>query len=144
MFIVDLVVRKNNTKKKIYELENYISTLSLDTGIELQSRGALYSNAVNNLFLLYKELQNFTALLDNENGKNEIDFGKENFMSVLDAVHVRKTMLKKIKVYDILISNKDLALDIKDMMDTRDKLLEDFITLSGKIIKSDLENEIWL
>lgn len=142
MFIVDLVVRKNNTKKKIYELENYISNLSLDTGIELQSRGALYSNAVNNLFLLYKELQNFTALLDNENGKNEIDFGKENFMSVLDAVHVRKTILKKIKVYDLLISNKDLALDIKDMMDTRDKLLEDFITLSGKIIKSDLENEI--
>lgn len=142
MFIVDLVVRKNNTKKKIYELENYISNLSLDTGIELQSKGALYTNAVNNLFLLYKELQNFTALLDNENGKNEIDFGKENFMSVLDAVHVRKTMIKKIKIYDLLISNKDLTLDIKDMMDTRDKLLEDFITLSGKIIKSDLENEI--
>ena len=142
MLIGDLVERKNNTKKKIYELENYISNLSLDTDIELQSKGALYSNAVNDLFSLYKNFQNMTALLDDENSKHKINIGKDNFMTVLDAVHVRKTVIKKIKIYDGLISNKDLSLDIKDIMDKRDVLVEEFITLEGKIDKSDWETEI--
>ena len=136
MLIGEIVVRKNNIKRKINELKNYIDRIS-DSTVESPVKGALYTKSIGDLFELYSKLQNHTALLDSENAKNKIQIKKDLEMSVLDAVHVRKTTGSKIEIYDRLISNGDVEISIKDLMYNREALLEEYILLDSKIKESD-------
>ena len=142
MLVGELVVRRNNIKRKIEELKEYITALSSETGIEPVNKGALYSKAINDLFELYTQLQTHTALLDSENLKSVLNIKKGTEITVADAVHVRKTVMAKLSIYDELIENNDLALSIVDLMDKRDKVLEEYIILDAKINESDWASNV--
>ena len=108
------------------------------TGAE---KGALYSQALNELFELYSKLQSHNALLDKENAAAEINVG-ESSISVLDALHICDTLSKKIEVLGCIISKNDYSINIKELISTRDKLVEEYIALRKSIEVSDWNTSV--
>jgi hypothetical protein len=140
MLIGEIVQRKEYLKLKIKETEKKLSDLTYED-IEPQKKGALYSTLLDTLFTLLSKLQSHRALLDKENASTEVLVG-EATLSVLDAVHIRNTIERKIDTLTEIIENMDKQLGQTDLLNKRDLLMEDYISISNSIEKNDWAKDV--
>jgi len=135
MLVGEIVQRKEYLKLKISEIKRNLKELA-DSDIEPQNQGALYSNLLDQLFTMLSKLQSHRALLDQENSSTEIQVG-ESTISVLDAVHIRRTIKTKIDILTDVMNNINKAIGHADLIDKRDQLMDDYIAVDRKIKESD-------
>jgi len=140
MLVGEIVQRKEYIKLKISETEKNLSDIKY-TDTEPQKKGALYSSLLDTLFELLSKLQSHKALLDRENAETLILVG-ENEISVLDAVHIRNTIERKIDTLTEVIGSIDKDVGVRDLLNKRDVLMEDFISISRSIEISDWSKEV--
>ena len=93
------------------------------------------------VFDLLDKYQNYIILLERSNSKCEIKVGTSD-VKVSDAVKLRDTTNKKMGFITNLINSNDASLNVPDLMDNRDKLMEEFILLNNAIEKSDWSEEV--
>ena len=93
------------------------------------------------LFALLDKSQNYARSIIESNMKTKINVGKTK--TDIDAiVRVRNTLQHKISVISDLINNDSADLDIITLLEQRDNLVDEFISLDGIIKKSDLVTEV--
>ena len=93
------------------------------------------------LFNLLDKSQNYARSIIESNMKTKINVGKTK--TDIDAlVRVRNTLQHKINVISGLINNDSVDLDIITLLEQRDNLVDEFISLDGIIKKSDLITEV--
>ncbi len=134
MLVGEVIRRKNETKRKIEELEFYLEKLSNVPNIK--ESAVIYTDVLSNVFSLLDEYQSYLILLERSNIKNEIKVGSSN-VKVSDAVKLRDATNKKMEFITSLINNNDASLNVPDLMTNRDKLMEEFILINNSIEKSD-------
>jgi ethanolamine utilization protein EutQ (cupin superfamily) len=139
MLIGEIVRRKNDIKREIVELEFYMEKISNIPNVK--ESAAIYTNVLSKVFELLDKQQNYLILLERSNLKQEIKVGKST-ISVSDAIKLRDTTDKKIIFITNLINNNDASLNVINLMESRDKLMEEFILLNNAIEKSDWSTEI--
>ena len=138
MLVGEILRRKNETKIKIEELEFYIEKIS---NINIKESAHIYTNILGKVFDLLDKYQNYIILLERSNSKCEIKVGTSD-VKVSDAVKLRDTTNKKMGFITNLINSNDASLNVPDLMDNRDKLMEEFILLNNAIEKSDWSEEV--
>lgn len=139
MLIGEIIRRKNNIKHEIAELEFYIEKVSNIPNVK--ESATIYTNVLGKVFDLLDKYQNYIILLERNNLKQDIKVGKSS-VSVSDAIKLRITADKKIKFITNLINNNDASLNILSLIESREKLMEEFMLLNNAIEKSDWSTEI--
>lgn len=139
MLVVELIKRKNGIKQKLDELEFYLEKISNIPN--KKESGPVYTDVLNRIFGLLDKYQNYIVLLERSNISTKIQVGNTE-VSVSDAIKIRTTMDEKIKVFTNTINNNDAFLDVPDLIDKRDKLIEEHMLLNNVIEKSDWSIEI--
>lgn len=138
MLVGEILRRKNETKIKIEELGFYIEKIS---NINIKESAPIYTNVLGKVFDLLDKYQNYIILLERSNSKCEIKVGTSD-VKVSDAVKLRDTTNKKMGFITNLINSNDASLNVPDLMDNRDKLMEEFILINNSINKSDWSTKV--
>ena len=138
MLVGEIVLRKRKIEKDIDTYLDYIN--GLDVNIT-SNRGDIYNKSINSLFDLYSKLQSHNALLDKENAETKVEFG-DSELSISDALHIIKTIEEKIAVLDCIISKNDYSISIDEIVKTRSKLTDEYITLKQLIEVSDWSTNV--
>ena len=138
MLVGEILKRKNETKIKIEELGFYIEKIS---NVNIKESATIYTNVLGKVFDLLDKYQNYIILLERSNLKCEIKVGTSD-VKVSDAVKLRDTTNKKMEFITNLINSNDASLNVPDLMDNRDKLMEEFILLNNAIEKNDWSEKV--
>lgn len=139
MFIAELIKRNRNIKQRIDELEFYLEKIADIPNVK--ESGPVYTNVLNRIFGLLDTYQSHMIALERSNISTEIEVGTAK-LSVSDAIKLRATTEEKIRFFTSLIDNNDASLNVPDLMDKRDKLVEERLLLDNAIGKSDWSTEI--
>lgn len=134
MYLSEVLIRKNNIKIRMVELKRFLQNVSNNSNI--RDRGATYNQVLSRLFALIDKYQSHIVLIENSNNNTEITVG-ESTLSVANAVKLRDTLDSKALVLTALIESGDCSLDILNLMDQREKYLEERIILQKCISDSD-------
>jgi len=146
MLVAEIIKRKNNIKQKIEELDYYLEKVaSLPTAIEGMSNQKdavhVYNTVINTMFDLLDSYQNHIILLAKSNNINNINVGKSE-IKVSDAVVLMRTINEKINTLTRLIISKDTSINVPNLIEQRDKLMEEQILIDNAIQQSDWSVEI--
>ena len=140
MLVAEALKRKDDIKQKIVELEFYLGKVG---GAPAPGKDAvgLYGEVINSIFKLFDKYQNLSILIERSNLSNEVEIGKSK-LSVSNAVKLRRTVSEKIRVLTDVIGNGDPMINVPNLIDQRDKLIEEHILLDNVIKQSDWGVEI--
>lgn len=133
MFLAEEILLKDNIRFKIEELIDYLVETANN---ENNNDASKVDKTVNVLFKLFDEYQQKEVLVDRANRSVKIQIGQSEIV-VADAINIRNTINRKIGVLTELIgvcrSNKNSLFDIHELMENRDKLIEEFSVLDNTI-----------
>jgi len=130
MFIGELTVRRSNIDNKIKELKIYLHSLPTD---EANSKGGIYKECLERIFILLEEYQRYTLLLNRSNNNSNIKIGDSDEVDVSSALVLIDTILKKMEAIDVVIKNNDHSIDIFKLIEQRDSLMEEYVLLKSVI-----------
>ncbi|MBV5346648.1 hypothetical protein JZU46_00225 [bacterium] len=123
---------------KLEEVDKVIVTLK---DLSSDNKDTLYTKLINHKFDLLSKIRSHTILLDKLNNDTNITIdGTE--LSVYEALHLLKTFRHKIDTFSSIIIDDAKSLNIFDLMDKKDKLLEEYIDIYMAVQDSDI-NTIW-
>jgi len=135
MVLAELLDRKKETKKKIKELRLYLGFWAAN---EDNTDAEKIDSVLTKIYSLLDIYQQQLFLIGKVNESVKIEIGQSK-VSLANAVRLRSIIQKKIDVLDGLISaceyNKKGLYNILDLLENRDKLLDEFYILD-KAIKS--------
>ena len=136
MVLAEVLIEKYNLERKISQLNDYVFKMSK------VSRGET-DKAVKQLIELVDKHRSHLILLNKINNKIEVVIG-DTKVSLANAILITKTMNYKIDLLNGLIDGCDGAdtLDFFDLLDQRDKLLEEYITISNGLKSIEWSTEI--
>jgi len=135
MVLAELLDRKNETKKKIKELRLYLGFWAAN---EENTDAEKIDGVLSKIYSLLDSYQQQLFLIGRVNESIKIEIGQSK-VSLANAVRLRSIIQKKVDVLNDLISaceiNKKGLYNILDLLNNRDKLLDEFYILD-KAIKS--------
>lgn len=140
MLVGEILIRKRYIERKIAELRVYVAGLR-DSGVEPRTRGALYTSTISKLFELYSKLQNHNALLSTVNKETVVNIG-DSEITVENAIFILKTVENKIKVLNEVISSKDYSLNVLELIEKRDSLMEEYVSIRKELDKNDWSKNV--
>ncbi len=132
MFVGELLIRKRYVKMQIEEFKKYLDSEDAIPDI---------NEILNKLFELEDRHQQYSVALDEINRAIEIEFGNSKIVAA-NIVKLRNATSNKIDVFTELIENNKSSLNIINLLEQRDKLVEEYILLSKAIGISDWLVEI--
>lgn len=136
MLVGELIIRRQLLKNNIRDLQKALSKKE-----ETYSK-VTYNGFLDSLFGYIEQIKSHDVLLNRSNEKTVIVVGK-NDVNVSDAVFLRGSVMNKIDVLSSMIENNtNVDLDIFNLIEQRDKLLEEFVYLNSLINISDWTTEI--
>ncbi len=125
MVLAEILIETKSLEKRINQLMVYINSVS-------SRNSETTDRAMKKLLSLLDKHRSHLILLNKINNETEISVG-DSQLSLANAIIILKTINSKIAMLDSLIDNKDCALDIIDLMEQRDKLLEEYTVISKEI-----------
>jgi hypothetical protein len=125
MVLAELLIETENLRQKIVQLENYLHRTA-----KLDAEAA--NIATTKLLDLLDKHRSHLILVNRVNNDVQMNIGGST-VSLANAILITKTMRLKIKLLDSLIEDDDVSLDVFDLIDQRDKLLEEYTTISNGI-----------
>ena len=125
MVLAEVLIEKNNLEKKICQLNEYVFKISKISADET-------NKAIKRLIELVDKHRSHLILINRINNSIEIIIGNSK-VSLVDAVLIAKTINHKIDLLNGLIVGCDGSntLNIFDLIEQRDKLLEEYTTISN-------------
>jgi hypothetical protein len=131
MVLAEVLIEKDNLEQKIYQLNEYILKISKISADETDK-------AIKKLIELVDKHRSHLILINKINNDIEVTIGGSK-VSLANAVLITKTIEHKVDLLNGLIVGCDgtATLNFFDLMDQRDKLLEEYTILSNglKIIE---------
>lgn len=136
MVLAEVLIEKDNLEQKISQLNAYVFKMSK------VSRGET-DKALTQLVDLVDKHRSHLILLNKVNNEIEVTIG-DTKVSLANAVLITKTMNHKIDLLNGLIIGCDGAdtLDFFDLVEQRDKLLEEYTTISNGLKSIEWSTEI--
>ena len=131
MLVGELKNRLNFLENKITDLESYMEDNELES----------YNDILQELFNLYDTRRSYKILLRRSDENTKVIIGK-NEISISDARDLMNTVKAKVDAMNKLIENLPIKLNIFQLMQERDKLIEEYIMLESSIKKSSWETEV--
>jgi hypothetical protein len=133
MLVSEALIRKDDIKKRIEELEFYIGLIDSDS--------EMYTSTLNTIFELIDKFQSYFILITRHNNNTKLKVGDAE-VTIQDAVILRKTVEDKMNILTNIINKPDSGINVLGIMEQRDKLMEEYILLNSAIEKSDRSSEI--
>jgi hypothetical protein len=136
MVLAEVLIEKFNLEKRIKQLERFLYRMS-NVSAEQTDK------AVKKLLELLDKHRSHLILLNRINNETEVTIG-DSAVSLANAVLIIKTMEKKIELLDDLIDNcnENSVLDIFNLMEQRDKLLEECTLISNNVTALEWSTEV--
>jgi len=136
MLVGELILRKKLLKDNIRDVQKALSKK------EKTYSKVTYNGFLDSLFGYIEQIKSHDILLNRSNEKTIIVIGK-NKVNVSDAVFLRDSVMNKINILSSMIDNNtNVDLDIFNLIEERDKLLDEFVYLNNLINVSDWTTEI--
>ena len=136
MFLTEVLIKKNNIQNKLKKLEDYMLYLASNSNNKDSSK---IDETLSRLYKLLGEYQNCMFVIDDAYHSIEITIGNSR-ATISEAVKLRKTIKEKIRLMDGLIHacefNENSLFDIFELIENRDKLMDEYNMLNN-IIKSN-------
>lgn len=134
MVLAEILIETRSLKKRIDQLMVYINSVS--------SRDSdITDRAIKKLLSLLDKHRSHLILLNRVNNEVTVSVG-DSQLSLANAIIILETVGRKIAVLDALIETKEVVLDIVDVMEQRDKLLEEYTAISKEIQYQEWRVEI--
>jgi hypothetical protein len=134
MVLAEVLVEKSNIKKKIKQLEEYLKN-SVD--LSYDHIDIIISMMVD----LSDKYRSHLLLINKFNNTTEVSIGG-SVLSLANAIIILRTMEYKINLLNSLVSSKNNKLDIADLLKRRDKLLDEYTTMSNTIKFTEWRTEV--
>jgi len=138
MVLAEVVIKKKDLKKRVFELEEYLVCLASNEGN--QKNASDIDSTVSSIYLLIDEIQQHVFTIDKVNNSVEIKIGNST-TTLSSAIRLRNTVNKKIGILDRLIgvckNNNDSSFSIISLLENKDKLLAEFNLLNSAIKLKD-------
>jgi len=123
MVLAEVLIEMRNLKQKINQLEDYLHRIA-------DNNAKLADTATTKLLDLLDKHRSHLILINKMNNTTEVSIGNSKVV-LANAIIITKTMKLKIDLLNALIENEDGVLDVFDLMVQRDKLLEEYTTISN-------------
>lgn len=132
MFIGELLLRKDNVEDRIRELENglEVGTIPVDN----------YSIVLEELKGLYDTQRQYVLILNRHNTTTKITVGTSE-ISIADALILRGTVNKNIELLETMLIRGSGNLALKNIIDNKKKLIEEYMLYTTSIKQSDWTTE---
>lgn len=127
MLLGDLLLRRKLIKLEINELKNYLFNFEEITNV---------NEILNKLFELEDQFQRHNILIERANNEVNIEISNSK-TSLSNAVKLRDAVDNKADTLTKLINNNKSKLSIINLMEQRQKFIEEFVLLNNAISKSD-------
>lgn len=127
MLLGELLLRRKCIKMEIDELKNYM--LSSDEQINV-------NEVLNKLFELEDKHQKYNILIERANNEIELVVGTTK-TTLTNAIKLRSAVDHKIDDLTMLIKSNKATLNIFNLIDQRQKFIEEYIILDNAISGSD-------
>lgn len=136
MHVREILLRRTFLVNKLEEIDSVLSSIHLT---EIGNKGELYTKLINAKFDLLSKIRSHTILLDSLNNSTLVEV-EGTTLSVYEALHLLKTLDKKIDTFSYLIKEGALnSLNIFDLILKKDKLLEEYINIYLAVLSSDIK-----
>lgn len=133
MVLAEILIEMHNLEKKIDQLEDYLHrTAGQDD--------KLADKANTKLLDLLDKHRSHLILLNDINNKVEVTIG-DSTVSLANAILITKTMRRKMDLLNSLIEEDNLF-DGLALMEQRDKLLEEYTTISNSLKAIEWSTEV--
>lgn len=127
MLLGELLLRRKCIKMEIDELKNYM--LSSEEQINV-------NEVLNKLFELEDKYQKYNILIERANNEIELVVGTTK-TTLTNAIKLRSAVDRKIDGLTMLIKSNKATLNIFNLIDQRQKFIEEYIILDNAISNSD-------
>lgn len=139
MKVHEILLRRKILCKKLDEIDKVIIAIK-DTSPD--NKGALYTKLINHKFELLSKIRSHTILLDKLNNTTLVTVDNTE-LSVYEALRLLNTFKHKIDTISaIIVDDASESLSVFDLLATKDKLLEEYISLYLAVQASDVDT-IW-
>ena len=122
MVLAEVLIEMFNLKRKISQLEDYLHRTA---GQDAE----LADEATTKLLDLLDKHRSHLILVNRVNNELQVSIG-DSTVSLANAILITKTMKRKVDLLDSLIETESL-LDVFSLINQRDKLLEEYTTISN-------------
>ena len=112
-----------NLEQKINQLEDYLHRIA-------DSNAKLADTATTKLLGLLDKHRSHLILVNKINNNTEISIGGSK-VSLANAIIISKTMKRKVDLLNSLIEREHGILDVFSLMEQRDEVLDEYITISN-------------
>jgi len=134
MVLAEVIIEMLNLEQKISQLEDYLHRIA-------DNNAKLADTATTKLLDLLDKHRSHLILVNKVNNKVEVTIGSSK-VSLANAIIILKTTKRKVDLLDSLIENEHGVLDVFDLMIQRDKLLEEYTTISNGLKVIEWSTEI--
>jgi len=142
MLLAELLDRKNETKEKIKELRLHLGFWAAN---EQNTDSEKIDGVLTGVYSLLDIYQQQLFLIGKVNESVKIEIGQSK-VTLANAVKLRSIIQKKIDVLNDLIHacefNKKSLYNILDLMENKDKLLDEYYVLNRAIKSKDWQVEL--
>jgi len=122
MVLAEVLIEMFNLKRKISQLEDYLHRTAGQDAV-------LADEATTKLLDLLDKHRSHLILVNRINNELQVNIG-DSTVSLANAILITKTMKRKVDLLDSLIEAENV-LDVFSLMEQRDKLLEEYTTISN-------------
>lgn len=123
MVLAEVLIEMRNLGQKIKQFENYLHRTACQDAISADK-------ATIKLLDLLDKHRSHLILVNKINNGIEVSIGGSK-VSLANAILITKTMKRKVDLLDSLIENEHGLLDVFSLAEQRDKLFEEFTTISN-------------
>lgn len=134
MVLAEILIEKKYIKKRIKQLKKVLEDI-------IAENTELADKATKKLIDLFDRYRSHLILINKINNSVVVNIGGSE-VSLVNTVLIVKTIKKKIDLLDDLISSKGSVLDVFSLIDQRDKLLIEYITISNELKAIEWRTEV--
>ena len=136
MVLAEVLIEKENLANKIQQLQSYIYRM-------YSSSTDQTDKAVKKFLELTDKYRSHLILINRVNNEVEVTIGDSN-VSLANAILIVKTIKKKIDLLEDLIETADneTVMDVFNLMEQRDKLLEEYNLISNEVKVLEWSTEV--
>ena len=125
MVLAEVLIEMRNLEARITQLEDFLHHAA--------TRDAKLADRANTKLLdLLDKHRSHLILVNKINNETDVSIG-DSTVSLANAILITKTMRRKIELLNSLIESEDVLLDVLSLMEQRDKLLEEYDTISNDL-----------
>jgi len=134
MVLAEVLIEMRNLRQKIKQLEDYLHRIA-------DTNASQADTATTKLLDLLDKHRSHLILINKMNNKIEVTIGSSE-VSLANAIIIAKNTKLKVDLLNSLIENEGGVLDVFDLMGQRDKLMDEYFTISNGLSIVEWSTEI--